>query len=307
MNTFANSNLNESINAIMNSRMDNTEKRNELLKLSLTNMDVNVLFHQKRMADLANAALRPSRPRLSLGFTFGVEIECDCRRNNIYDAAENTGFQFQYQHYNHVDGHDFFKFVSDASLSGASPIECVSPVLSGTEGRNRLKIACDTLVQAGARVNRSCGLHVHIGAASLTGEQYANVFVNYAMLESIIDGFMPRSRHDNRYAKALRGVVASLKNCHTVEAVKSAMHRDRYYKVNCVSYDRHRTIEFRQHAGSVNYTKIKNWVMFCGKLVEWSKTHRLDVPVESIDAVEFLSQAEKRFFKGRSAALNNAD
>ena len=71
-----------------------------------------------------------------------------------------------------------------------------------------------------------------------------------------------------------------------------------------MSYDRHKTIEFRQHQGTTDYKKILNWVMFCGKLVEWSKKNRLTADVADIDDLPFLTKAEKRFFKRRIGQLS---
>lgn len=70
-----------------------------------------------------------------------------------------------------------------------------------------------------------------------------------------------------------------------------------------MSYSRHKTIEFRQHQGTTDYKKILNWVMFCGKLVEWSKKNRLTANVTSVDELPFLTAAEKKFFKARIAEL----
>lgn len=46
---------------------------------------------------------------------------------------------------------------------GRQGAEIVSPVLKGADGLRQIKAVCQTLNQLGARVNRSCGLHVHVG------------------------------------------------------------------------------------------------------------------------------------------------
>lgn len=240
-------------------------------------------------------------------FTFGVEIECFVNRGAIRTAAERTGMAYEYEGYNHRDGHDYFKFTTDGSVRGmADPIECVSPVLAGVNGKNTLKNAVKTLNAAGANVNQTCGLHVHIGASKLTAKQYCNVFVNYAYLEAVIDTFMARSRRaDNAYyAQTLQDHLYYLEQAVTIENVQRALGNCRYHKVNAESYRRHKTIEFRQHAGTTNYEKIINWVSFCGKLVIWSKKNRLTAPVASIDDIPFLTAEEKSFFKARASQLS---
>lgn len=286
--------LNEEIAAIKAANMSKNAKKNALVKLGITNYEISIILD-------ADDNITPAAGR----FTFGVEMECFVARGSIRLAAERTGMAYEYEGYNHNDGHSYFKFVTDGSLIGDNPIECVSPILKGFTGKLELQNALRTLNEAGASVNRSCGLHVHIGAAHLTAKQYANVFANYYHLEPIIDKFMARSRraNNNRYCHTLRN-HANLTQCEDVESVLSELNRDRYHKVNPMAYLSHKTIEFRQHQGSTDAKKILNWIAFCGKLVNWSKKNRLTSDIESIDEIPFLTQSEKKFFKSRMAELN---
>lgn len=282
----------DEINDIKNANNSKAAKKAALAKLGITPYEIDILLEGVECA---------TRGR----FTFGVEIECFVNRGAIRTAAERTGMAYEYEGYNHRDGHDYFKFVTDGSVRGmADPIECVSPVLSGVDGKRALKTACTTLNTAGANVNQTCGLHVHVGAAKLTAKQYCNVFVNYAYLEAVIDTFMaPSRRADNAYyAATLQDHIYDLNYATSIEGVRRAL-GSRYHKVNAESYARHKTIEFRQHAGTTNFDKIINWVSFCGKLVIWSKTHRLTAPVTSIDEIPFLNADEKAFFKARANQL----
>lgn len=292
----------ETINEIKSAKMSKSAKREALIKLGIMAHEVSLI-----MSTLPST---PSAPRAS--FTFGVEIECYAHRNRIESEALATALKYRYEEYNH-DTRNIFKFVPDGSLNSSDRletpgIECVSPVLRGANGKKALKCACDTLNAANAVVDHTCGLHVHIGAKELTDEQYINVFVNYAHLESIIDTFMARSRRENNayYARSLTNRLYPIETATTKQDVLSGLSYERYYKVNPCSYARHKTIEFRQHGGTTDFDKIFNWVNFCGKLVNWSKTHRLtaETAPRSIDEIEFLTTAEKKFFKSRVNALN---
>ena len=163
------------------------------------------------------------------------------------------------------------------SIRGENPIECVSPVLTGKAGMKSLETCCKALNDAGAQVNKSTGLHVHIGAANLSDEAYINVFENYQKLEKVIDTFMAKSRRANnsQWCRTLQGKNFDL--CMTKHDVFSVMNGNRYFKVNACSYSRHNTIEFRQHQGSTDFEKISNWVNFCAKLVAWSKKECIEV------------------------------
>lgn len=285
--------LAEQVNEIKSANMSRNAKKSALAKLGITAYEISLMLTSEATA---------TTPRTS--FTFGVEIECNVSRGAIREAATVTGMSYQYEGYNHNDGHAYFKFTTDASVRGDNAIECVSPVMQGAAGKSTLKNAIETLNRAGASVNRSCGLHVHIGAGNLTGQQYANVFNNYYYLEPLIDSFMaPSRRRDyNEYCRSLKDHSA-LTRCESVNDVQGVLDYDRYHKLNPMSFNRHKTIEFRHHQGSTDYKKIINWVMFCGKLVEWTKKNRLTHYVTDIDNLPFLTSTEKKFFKSRIERL----
>ena len=286
--------LNEEVATIIASNNSLNNKKRALAKLGITPYEITLLT--------ANMPVDSSRVR-SINFTFGVEIECGVEQGAIRRAADETGVSYQYERYNHTDGHSYFKFTTDASVSCPNAIECVSPVLKGKDGRDTLAKMIKTLNQAGAVVNKSCGLHVHIGARDLNNKQYCNVFANYYHLETVIDSFMAESRRGNNnfYCQGLRN--HNFSRCNTISDIQNELNADRYHKVNPMSYNRHRTIEFRQHQGTVNEEKILNWITFCGKLVEWSKKNRLTADVTSIDEIPFLTKAEKKFFNKRAEAF----
>lgn len=290
--------LNEEIREIQESKSTKTAKAQALFKLGLRKHEVVLLLSQ---APDATASIRTA-------YTFGVEIECLVPRAEIETIATRNNMPFRYEGYNHVDNNSYYKFVSDSSIVGENSIECVSPVLKGgRDGFASLKNACKSLTEAHARVNRSCGLHVHIGADKLTGKQYANVFVNYAFLEMAIDSFMAQSRRENnsQWCRTMVGYIDALQECETHNDVCRAMNNNRYFKVNAVSYSRHKTIEFRQHQGSTDFTKIKNWVNFCAKLVAWSKKNVLTAPITNIEDIPFLTEKEKMYFTSRRVLFND--
>lgn len=243
-------------------------------------------------------------------FTFGVEMEC-CHlpRTAFKETARRNGIEAEFMGYTHRHT-TYYKMVTDSSLVRSSstdePTECVSPILKGAEGFESLAKCCKTFAEVGAKVNKSCGLHVHIGTDGLTDAHICNIVVNYCHIEHIIDTFMAKSRRGNcRWAGTLLDHEIGLRNASDKTSLRRALDCNRYHKVNCEALSAHGTIEFRQHQGSLDYTKISNWVKFLGHLVEWSKDNRYDAlcPVESIDDLEFLPDDLKAFFKGRAEAL----
>lgn len=284
--------LNEEIQEIKNMKGSKVAKKEAFIKLGLRKYEIELLLSEL-----------PKPVREVHKFTFGVEIECLVAANLMRESATRNEMPFQYEGYNHVDNNHYYKFVSDSSIRGENPIECVSPVLTGKAGMKSLENCCKALNEAGAQVNISTGLHVHIGAANLSDEAYINVFKNYQKLERVIDTFMARSRRANnsQWCRTLQG--RNFMWCTTKSDIFDAMNGDRYFKVNACSYARHKTIEFRQHQGSTDFEKISNWVNFCAKLVAWSKKNVLSSEVTSIDEIPFLTKKEKSFFKSRAEVL----
>lgn len=296
--------LNESIAEIKKMRATTDTKMKMLVNLGLMKGECKEILRQARAEVRANRVVTPR-----FKFTFGVEIECVMSRMRFEVIAEETRLPYHYERYNHIDNREYFKFTTDASVQRNpgdmtnDPIECVSPILDGQKsGFDKLEKCCKSLNEAGAYVNRTTGLHVHIATPNMTDEQYCNVFKNYKRLEGVIDTFMARSRRENNstYARSLDGFM--IYGCTRISDIQTAI-PTRYCKVNPHSYTAHKTIEFRQHAGTTNFTKIKHWVNFCAKLVKFSKDNLLQCNVQSINDIPFLSNEEKAFFSRRAQEL----
>jgi len=287
----------EQVNEVLNKECGNTAKRNELIKLGLCSHEITMLL----------ATVTPTRVRKGefdfSKITFGVEIECyNVIRQDLIENATANGLQIRSEGYNHADNRHYYKIVSDSSLQGENTNEVVSPILKGKKGLQSLETLCGSLSAIDARVNRSCGLHVHIGAERMSDEHYCRLVRNYQKIEKAIDSFMPTSRRANnsRWCHTLEGIDFSA--CTTKGAIARAMNYDRYYKVNAEAYDRHRTIEFRQHSGTTDYEKISNWVLFLAKLVEYSFKYECN-ECNTIEELPFLKESEKEYFINRRAAL----
>lgn len=292
--------LKEQVKDIMTEKTTNSVKRNKLVKLGLSRDEVEILFASfSKMTEISDFDFSK--------LTFGVEIECyNFERRSLIDASRSNGLQVRSEDYNHADNNYYYKIVSDASLDGENSQEVVSPILQGNNGLSSLEKICTALALINARVNRSCGLHVHIGAASMSDAHYCRLVRNYQKLEMAIDTFMPESRRGNnsRWCHSFSGIDFS--RCTTKRSIYEAMNGDRYYKVNAVAYSCHRTIEFRQHSGTTDYQKISNWVMFLAKLVEYSYKNELASHVTCIEDIPFLSKEQKMYFTGRRNQLDRA-
>ena len=110
--------LKEQVEEIKNMKGSKAAKKEAFIKLGLRKYEVELL-----MAEL------PKAVRETHKFTFGVEIECLVAASLMRESATRNEMPFQYEGYNHTDNNHYYKFVSDSSIRGENPIECVSPVL----------------------------------------------------------------------------------------------------------------------------------------------------------------------------------
>ena len=285
--------LNQQLNEIKKSGCSISEKKSMLIKIGMRPRDIEWLEFSGFFND--------DKP-----LTFGVEIECYNVR--YHDIAQNANgqFSFLFEGYNHTDRRGVYKFTTDCSIQGNDPRECVSPILdNNSDGFASLENCCRILNSVGARVNKSCGLHVHVGVEGMSDKAYVNIFKNYQKLERLIDSFMAPSRrgNTNQYARTIANYDYS--DCDTIGSVASKMAYNRYHKVNPCAYAAHHTIEFRQHQGTVEYEKISKWVNFCCKLVNYSKENVLAYTPQTIWDVPFLNTEEKEYYAGRISHFAN--
>ena len=227
-------------------------------------------------------------------YTFGIEIETAgvsiSRIQNAFDRAGIKGCDVKPDGTPNVDA------------------EIVLPPLGNCQvAKEYLQSISNVLLDVGADVNRSCGLHVHIsnaplnddtdgwigsaGAARFTGDSIQHkertgrflsqhgepmdvvivkdIMQRYERQQDAINKMFPRSRTDNRYCQPLN--ATRIANANTIQE----LNHGKFYAINLDTW-RRGTIEFRQHSGTIDATKIWNWVQFILNLVNWTQTERID-------------------------------
>ena len=84
--------------------------------------------------------------------------------------------------------------------------------------------------------------------------------------------------------------------------LRAAFDYNRYYKINLEAYARHRTVEFRQHGGSTNFTKMSAWIHFLAKMITFAKQGKVQNNT-TLQNVPFLTESEKLYFRLRTKKL----
>lgn len=114
--------------------------------------------------------------------------------------------------------------------------------------------ACGMLNKIGAKVNATCGLHVHIDVRNRTKEV---VFHNLVKAQPLMYAMQPEGRRKSKYCRKQEwsGITDAITKGAAVYA-----HNSRRVGVNPESVQKHNTIEMRMHSGTTNPIKIINWV-----------------------------------------------
>ena len=312
--------MNEQIQSILNENGTKTSKIQKLLALGLTRRQVADLVangnygfvqnvYKRMMQGLTNTAAQTAAtiaPAIDYTFNrnFGVEIEaCNCTRERLARELTAAGINVQVEGYNHTDHTDHWKLVTDSSLSGNNTFELVSPILHGEQGIEELEKVCWVLDLCNAKVNDTCGLHVHMDAAEFDLSTWKNLILTYKRLEGVIDNFMPHSRRNNHYCTSLTTISErKIINAQNINNLREAFQYNRYHKVNLEAYARHRTVEFRQHGGSTNFTKMSAWIHFLAKMITFAKQGQVNTGT-TLQNIPFLTESEKLYLKIRTKKL----
>lgn len=226
---------------------------------------------------------------------FGVEIEAyGVDRNIVVSRLIQAGLTVDNTTLRLRATPNAWKVVGDTSVTGGQAFEIVSPILKGQEGLNQLKTVCLAMSGLNVKINKSCGLHVHFDASTIEDQQLRNLLINYIRYEPVIDSLMAPSRraNNNYYCQSLISYENNILSLEPTKANLITTISSRYHKVNLKSLPRHGSIEFRQHSGTINYTKIENWILFLHNLIQYSKFKQINRINATFESLKKINQPE---------------
>lgn len=236
-----------------------------------------------------------------------------------------------------------WKLVPDGSIhcSPSDPhcntFELVSPILYKAEGLEECYHVVHALKSSrkvSIGVNSSMGFHVHVGVAEYGLDEFKRICQNYVIFEEAFDALIAGSRIDNNYcqsckasitnpsgtiAKLNHGRVRAIQACTSLKQLCQKMNPEgRYYKLNLQNLvtGRQPTIEFRQHQGTANATKVIAWVRFCIAFV--NNSARGETPKALPNKLSTAKQVGalfdkvikdpvlKRYYEGRQSELSKS-
>ena len=115
---------------------------------------------------------------------YGVEIEfIMITAEQALEAVSDAGIDVQIEGYNHTTS-PHWKIVIDASCG----LEIVSPILQGEDGLEQINMVCSALQRAGAKIDKRCGLHVHMDVSDFSLPHFKNLFKYWVKFEDVFEG-----------------------------------------------------------------------------------------------------------------------
>jgi hypothetical protein len=228
---------------------------------------------------------------------FGVEIETvgldRAQLAAVVQSVVGGTIRVIGGHYNeHVvvtpDGREW-KVVTDGSLSTSLSGEVVTPIL-GWSDVETLQSVVRALRTAGARVDSSCGLHVHVGASNLGPKGLGRLVKIVARREQLfLKAFGVSERRLSSYTRPIdptlvdgvcrarnltEGQLSRLWYGRDQSQYGRPSHYDssRYHGLNLHAFWYHGTVEFRYFNGTLHAGEIRAYLTFCLALVAYAQT-----------------------------------
>jgi len=223
---------------------------------------------------------------------FGIEIECLVPSELVESGDFRPG---PYHHGYRINrSPDGWNSQQDGSLRSHdynyTPVEVVSPILSGEEGLTEVVYMLAYLNEIGAKVNETCGLHVHVDASHLNVtrlEIVKRLFQSYETAFYGMNGTRAWERWNNGYC-----------------APSPRWNGSRYQSLNLTNIGGPKnTVEFRCFFSTLNDYEVVSIVYMCVALVSRASeaqaidevTHNVRYPNPYTASCEF----DHRFLSNR--------
>lgn len=225
--------------------------------------------------------------------TVGIELEgfSTFGYQGVIDALKKQGIDIEYRSWQEqsLTGITNWTLTTDGTVkgfpgqNGHKGMEIVSPPLSNLDTLKKVVEAIrDGEIMGGMhhryKINRTCGLHVHIGTQGMSKETLEKVYTVYRMLEAYLDLMLSESRGFNDvHCKTIHSLPFR-------EAILSTT--TKYWSVR-TKYDRP-TIEFRKHQGSTSFHRIQYWVLILQQIILYAEKNSLVSIIKNKPSFEYL-------------------
>lgn len=179
------------------------------------------------------------------------------------------------------DGRDW-TIMSDASVNaqGGQACEFVTPKCT-YEDIETVQACIRALRKAGAKINQSCGLHIHIDGANHTAQSLKNLAFTFRAKQDLIFKAVAPNRIGNRYCQPLTDdLVGNVKKIKKLDSEKlkdawygtysdrirdsdAHYHGSRYHALNLHSLWYRGTVEFRLFNSTLHAGEVRAYINLC--------------------------------------------
>jgi hypothetical protein len=242
---------------------------------------------------------------------FGHETEFfGISMSHAVRTLQRAGLEADEDGYHH-EPRSYWRITSDGSVSNEG-LELVSPILytDSPDHRADMVRAISALRDAGAMVDATCGLHVHHSAIGLKPAELGNIVAHYVAFQPVITSMMHPARQDNEYTSDMRRYrewyerITSHRDYRHLKAEADGF--SRYSSVNVCAIAAHDTLEFRQHAGTLDPKRTEEWVDFSKLFMDLPKRTNLESLFMVFDDPTQASVADMCRYLGASGSLTEA-
>ena len=157
-----------------------------------------------------------------------------------------------------------------------SKLEVKTSPMLWDEVERVLPEALEIIQYVGARINASCGLHVHhhFPEAEYSPQVVRNLQHLWWRFHQVMYGVVAPSRHSHMYCRPPRADEAKIfDRCTSYRSLCQRMLMvERYHGLNLTNLANHdrMTVEWRIHGGTTDWGKIRPWVLATQRWVEHS-------------------------------------
>lgn len=194
------------------------------------------------------------------------EINRRCARlmckKNPKTKSPHIGLEFEF--FTQADKYTILKNLSKAGLhnycylttdNSIDPDDCCSEncweicvLVSQMSCSRILKKVISCLNKIKAKINNTCGLHIHVDCRRITNRNPEQVFFSLMKMQKILFNFCPE-RMNNHYCQFT-----------DFNLFNDALYSSRYYAINASAYGKYKTIEVRLLHGTLNLDEIESFI-----------------------------------------------
>jgi hypothetical protein len=225
--------------------------------------------------------------------TFGIEIECVVPAAALRARGWSVG---SHLYGRPIPGHGAWVAKRDGSIEknpghicgcvceeccGLITVEVVSPKLQGEAGLASLRAMVADLVAMGARTNKTCGLHVHVGCPEDLGFIRRLVCLVANVEKGIYAVTGTRRREGGPWCGSVKETHKPFGESGTRDALSLAA-SNRYHILNLAPLvaGTRRAVEFRAFEGTTNIDRITSYLFLCLGMVQYSLANTRVLPWE---------------------------